>query len=240
MNNEQYLKEVQKALEKDTTSLGNVYRLVKKGKSLTEIAEEINVPNKHVKYFSYYQVLVIVKGKIDARPTTARNCVTALRGFLKRHRQDFSKATIQELTKREQICNKLANHRPAIEKEAAKSDIAGIYVYTYPKYYCQPDVPETNDTDARICLKIGMSEKDTVKRIMQQQTGMPERPKVLQIWVADNDGDLREIEKKIHDHLRTIGHGGRHSKRREWFLTNEQSIASTANLLGLTCYFNRP
>ena len=67
---------------------------------------------------------------------------------------------------------------------------------------------------------------------------MPERPKFLQIWVADNDGDLREIEKKIHDHLRAISYG--RPTRKEWFLTNEQSIASTANLLGLTCYFNRP
>ena len=35
MNNAQYLNEVQKALKKDTTRLGEVYRLVKKGKSLT-------------------------------------------------------------------------------------------------------------------------------------------------------------------------------------------------------------
>ena len=155
-------------------------------------------------------------------------CKGSERGFLKRHHKDFSKATIQELTRRKKICNSLANHRPSIEKEAAKSDIAGIYVYTYPRYHNKGNRPSL--------LKIGMSEKGVSKRVMQQQTGMPECPKILQIWVADNDGDLREIEKKIHDHLRTIDHGG--PPRKEWFLTNEQSIASTANLLGLTGDFD--
>ena len=65
---------------------------------------------------------------------------------------------------------------------------------------------------------------------------MPEEPKTLQIWKVENDGDLREIERKIHDHLRIIGHGGH--QRKEWFLTNEQSVASTADLLGLTCHFD--
>ncbi len=46
---------------------------------------------------------------------------------------------------------------------------------------------------------------------------------------------LPEIERKIHDHLRTIGHGG--LLRKEWFLTNEQSIVSTAKLLGLKLHF---
>ncbi len=110
---------------------------------------------------------------------------------------------------------------------AWKRRIAGIYVYTYPHYYRHP-VVKKGETE-RTYLKIGMSEKDAFKRVMQQKTGMPERPMFLQIWKVENDGDLREIEKKIHDHLRTIGHG--RPTRKEWFLTNEQSVESTANLL---------
>ena len=83
-----------------------------------------------------------------------------------------------------------------------------------------------------------MSEKDAFKRVMQQKTGMPERPMFLQIWVDENDGDLRKIEKKIHDHLRKAGHGDHSNEGRERFITNEQVVASTANLLGLSLYYD--
>ena len=120
--------------------------------------------------------------------------------------------------------------------EAEQYLTPGIYVYTYPHYYRHPVVQGKDDeTDNRTYLKIGMSEKDAFRRVMQQTTGMPERPRLLQIWVVENDSDLREIEKKIQDHLRTIGHGGH--QRKEWFLTNEQSVESTAKLLGLKLHY---
>ena len=237
MNNEQYLNEVQKALDKDIRPLGDVYRLYNKGKSRNEIAKELNV----TKEFAYYYILfcrAIEKRRLPKSPKGARNCVSVLRDFLKLHRKDFSKLTIQKLTIWKKSCDRRANDPQARLEEVTKSGIAGIYVYTYPHYYRHPDVTETNDTDARIRLKVGMSEKDACKRIMQQRTGMPERPKILQIWKVENDSNMREIEKKIHEHLRKIGHGDHSNEGREWFLTNEQSIASTANLLGLSCLYD--
>ena len=94
----------------------------------------------------------------------------------------------------------------------------------------------------RIYLKIGMSEKDAPERVMQQTTGMPEQPMLLQIWVGEDDSKLKEIEKKIHDHLRIIGHGNHQNSRpgsKEWFLTNERSVESTAELLGLKRHYIR-
>ncbi len=83
MNNAQYLNEVQKALKKDTTRLGEVYRLVKKGKSLLEIAEELNVSN--LQAYCYWTSVFA----IEEQKQMTRYCVKALNNFLKRHHKDF-------------------------------------------------------------------------------------------------------------------------------------------------------
>ena len=142
MDNEQYLTEVRKALEKDTTSLGDVYQLVKKGKSLPEIAEELNVSN--LQAYPYWTSVFT----IEEKKQMTRYCVKALSNFLKRHYKDFSKATITEFRLR--------------QARAVEYGIVGIYVYTYPHYYRYPVVKKGN----RTYLKIGMSEKDVYKRVM--------------------------------------------------------------------------
>lgn len=248
MNNELYLNAVQKALENDNTRLGDVWRLTNEGMSATEIAKKLGLETSQYVERNQTHIRAIEKGVLPTSAWLAGNCRDTLRSFLKRHREDFSVETIQELEKRVAECGRRAKNRQVVQKSAKskketsqaeealeKSDIAGIYVYTYPKYYKNPDVEKTDDTDARMLLKIGMSEKDVRKRVKQQKTGMPERPMILQIWKVENNGDLREIERKIHDHLRTIGHGGH--QRKEWFLTNEDSVESTANLLGLKLHY---
>ncbi len=240
MDNEQFQERAQKAFENDTTKLREVYRLHKKGMSRSEIRKKLNTQS-----IGAYSRLIetIEKGLPKAS-------VKDLQRFINRHRKDFSVEDIKKLERLATECGRRANNRQFVQKRAKskketsqaeealeKSDIAGIYVYTYPKYYHHPDVPETNDTDARIRLKIGMSEKDAFKRVMQQKTGMPERPMILQIWKVENDSDLREIEKKIHDHLRKAGHGDHSNEGREWFLTNEQFVASTASLIGLSLHY---
>ena len=252
MNNGQCLNELQKALVNDPTLYGEVWRRSKENKTsdeiIAEIAKERGTGTQHIvsrwKFIQY-----ILGGGPPTSPSEARRYGSRLRGFLKRHREDFSAETIQKLEKRIKECDRRANNPQAIEDEdtkveketsqAVESGVAGIYVYTYPQYYRHPVMPETDDNDARTYLKVGMSEKDAFKRVIQQQTGMPESPMILQIWKVEDDGDLREMEKKIHNHLRMIGHSGPH-QRKEWFLTNEQSIASTANLLGLKLHYERP
>lgn len=239
MNNGQYLKEVQKALEHDTKRIGDVWRLTKEGKRPDKIAEELNVSTSNFVYGYQKFIQAIEERDLPKSSTMARDCGAALRGFIKRHHENFSKETRQELERRAEECDRLATDPQVLEEEDAKVKkemseaelTPGIYVYTYPHYHHHPVVPKTDDTDARTYLKVGMSEKDAFKRVMQQKTGIPETPMLLQIWEVENGCDRREIEKKIHDHLRTIGHGG--PPRKEWFLTNAQSVASTADLLGL-------
>ena len=249
MDNEQYLTEVQKALDNDTTRLGDVWRLTNEGKSVSDIATELGRKDTQYSRKNQKHIQAITDNVLPDSPTPAKECKDALRGFINRHRNNFSAETIHELERRATECNRRANNRQVVQQNAKgkkgtnqveesfeKFDIAGIYVYTYPKYYDYPDVQETDDIGPRILLKIGMSEKDACKRIMQQTTGMPERPMILQIWKVENNGDLREIEKKIHEHLHVFGHHS--SEGREWFLTNEQCVTSTANLLGLACHFD--
>ena len=252
MDNEQYLNEVREALENDPNRIGDVWRLTNKGKSATEIAEELRLETSQYVERNQTYIRAIEKGVLPTSAWIAGKCRDTLRSFLKRHRENFSAETIRILEKRVTKCDRRTNNRQVVQKSAEskketsqaeealeKSDIAGIYVYTYPKYYNNPDVEKMDDTDARIKLKIGMSEKDAFKRVMQQKTGMPERPMILQIWKVENDSDLREVEKKIHEHLRKAGHVDHYSEGREWFLTNEQFVASTANLIGLELYYER-
>lgn len=253
MNNEQYLNEVREVFKNDTTLFGKVWRHNNEGKSPAEIAKELRhtnskTVNSRLKFIQY-----IERDVTPASLPAASLHRDRLRRFIKRDQDGhLSKNTIQELERRAEKCDHLADKLQAVQqntkskkgtKQAEKAfepDIAGIYVYTYPHYYHHPDVPETNDTDARIRLKIGMSKRGTFKRVMQQTTGMPEPPMLLQIWKVEDDGDLREIEKKLHDYLRKAGHGDPSNEGREWFLTNEQFVASTANLLGLKLHCERP
>ncbi len=243
--------EVKKALDNDPTLYGEVWRRSKENNTsdeiIAEIAKERGTGTQHIvsrwKFIQY-----ILGGDPPTSPSEARKYGSRLRGFLKRHREAFSAETIQKLEKRAEECDRRASNPQALEEEDAKVEkqtsqavekfgIKGIYVYTFPHYNRYPVVPEPEDTETRTYLKIGMSEKDAFKRVMQQKTGMPEPPMILQIWEVENDSDPREIEKKIHDHLRTIGHGGH--QRKEWFLTNEQSVKSTANLIGLKLHYER-
>ena len=250
MDNEQYLNEVRKALDRDTTRLGDVWRLTNEDKTPSEIGKELNPDGKYTYVYSYQKYIQVITDEELPETTSTRvanDWRKILQSFLRRHKDAFSPdPTIKELERRIEECDRRATDPQALEEEneeveketvrALESGTPGIYVYSYPHYLRHPVKPDKDDTtDDRTYLKIGMSEDDVLKRVGQQKTGMPEPPQILQIWLVENDSDIEKFEKKIQDHLRMIGHGGP-NKRREWFLTNEQSVESTANLLGLTLY----
>ena len=124
MDNEQYLKEVQKALENDPQRLGDVWRLTKEGKRPDEIAEELNVTTHGFVYNIRSFIQAIEDGILSESPTMAGSCGRALRGFIKRGRECkyLSKETTQELERRAEECDRRAsNPQPqALEEENAK------------------------------------------------------------------------------------------------------------------------
>ena len=69
----------------------------------------------------------------------------------------------------------------------------GGYWAEVPYYYRHPVMRrEDDEADDRTYLKIGMSKKDASERVMQQTTGMPEPPMLLQIWISENDSELKK------------------------------------------------
>ena len=246
MENDQYLTEIKEALRTDTTRLGDVWRLTQESKSAGEIAEELGAATPGFVYNYRYFIAVMTDGATSNSPTRAIQTARALRSFLNRFRRVLSDQTIQRLDKIVERCDSLANDLQGAEKEnleaekqtteAFKNLPPGIYVYTYLHYYRHPVIRSKDDLDPRTYLKIGRSGVDAYKRVMQQRTGMPEPPVILQFWVAKDDCELGNIETRIHRYLREIGHGIPNKRHREWFLTNNEFIAATLKLVGLKCY----
>ncbi len=249
MDNEEYLKEVNNALARDETLLGRVWKhTYPVEKSPDEISKELDKATSGFVYNYRRYLGAMLNGEIPDKPTLAKQTERALRSFQKRHRGVLSNGTEQELKLREEKCASIANNPEEVERENAdieiesirrigefeKANVPGIYLYTYPRYLSAPIEPSNDDSTMRTFMKIGISEKNARERIRQQTTGMPEPPKIIEIWVVNNDDDVKLLESKIKHHLNTIGHGRSGTRRREWFLTNEETVVSTIDLIGLT------
>ena len=118
------------------------------------------------------------------------------------------------------------------------SGMPGIYVYTLPHYIMHPVRDADNDeSNPRMCLKVGMSRVDAQGRIQQQvTTALPEPPLVLRRYVLREEGDdYKKVEDRMHRHLDATDHNQnrRRGAGKEWFLTHLTFIDSTAELLGL-------
>ena len=116
MNNGQYLKEVQKALENDTTRLGEVWQLTNEDKSPAEIAEELGLKTHQFVYRNQTHIRAIEEGVLPTSFSAASLCGNALRGFINRSRESLSEDTIQILKKRVEECFRLANESLSRER----------------------------------------------------------------------------------------------------------------------------
>ena len=110
-----YLEEVKSALNEDTTRLGDVWRLSKKGLGAKQIAEELKVPSSSFVYAGFVYdyrsyIRAILEGILPESRTRAKGCASVLRGFAKpkNHGVSFSPATYSELQKRAKECDDLS------------------------------------------------------------------------------------------------------------------------------------
>ena len=245
----EYVEEIDAALGADPTLKGDIFR----GMRDTPMAEMARVRGGQVyKYRAY--IAAIREGKIPAASTTAGQAASAVRGFLKRYTQSLSEGAQNELAGIAERCEEAARNPDRIEQEDEENkernrklaEKVGIYAYSYPHYLKYPYVKsEDGMTDDRTMIKVGMSAVGAKDRVFGQAAAMPEAPEILYIFTRvgaveflthnDNNELLRKLEKQIHDHLRAIGHTRRSDTGggKEWFLTNEATIESVANLLGL-------
>ena len=164
---------------------------------------------------------------------------------MKRHKGEFDDSTVSYIQNSIRYYNEISTEESGVREEINSSierlenieNKERIYVYSFPHYVKHPSI-ESEDglTDERYMLKIGMTSVEVVKRIKQQKTAMPEDPVLYYVFsLGKSNLSLAEAEKKLHDHLRSIGHrrptdagGGT-----EWFVTNFETIMSCSGLMGL-------
>ena len=249
-----YREEVERALSEDETRLGVVWRLSQKGVSEEEIKKELNVKTTGVVYGTRRYIKAIIDTfRVEILPLSRlQRYAQELRGFVERHQEHLSPATIMEIEKRVAECDrrakdpaKRAEEEQKLERQtsaAEKEAMPGIYVYALPHYLRYPvETSENDETDDRTYLKVGRSENNAIKRFRQQRgsTALPEPPILLRIYVGSNGMDIEEVEKKIHRHLTAADHV-RNSERgagTEWFLTHLKFLDSIAELLDLKTHF---
>ena len=116
MDNEQYLNEVREALENDPNRIGDVWRLTNKGKSATEIAEELGHKTPGFVHSNQRHIRAVEKNVLPTGFSAASLCGNALRGFINRSRESLSEDTIQILKKRVEECFRLANESLSRER----------------------------------------------------------------------------------------------------------------------------
>ena len=241
--------EIEVALKKDKTRLGDVFN--QRDRPPEEIASTLGVATKGFVYSHRQYIDAIQEGKIPTATTLASQTGSAVRGFLKRHEELSEKARIA-LERIAEECDRQAQNKVLADKEEIENKKQseellkrpGIYVYSYPHYLKHPHIlSQDGVTDERKMMKIGMSGVDARTRVFGQTAAMPEEPVTLYLFTGVgevrfstcSDDELLGVEKKIHKHLENIGHrrssdtgGGK-----EWFITNEKTIESIANLLDL-------
>ncbi len=252
-----YRQEIESALEKDTTRIGDVFRARRddEDKNARSIADELGIiTSEGISQTIPYVNTLIAGRRLTSRRTAAARTAGKIRGFYQRHKEMLSDETVARLMALEADHNRVASDEEAIvreneqiEQETEKQEESGspgIYVYSYPHYMNYPVIPsEEEDATSRTYLKIGRSETDAEERAKGQQnlTAVPEPIMLLRIY-THSDRDLKEVEDMIHDHLDAADHnqvnkGRRRGRKREsgqeWFLTHIPFIDSTAKLLGL-------
>ena len=245
-----YREEVERALSKDETRLGEVWRL--KGLKPKEIAEKLNVNSWEFVYNRRRDIKAIEEGILPDSPSPAERCGSTLRGFINNHRASFSDATVSLLQDRANECDRRAKDPTKREEQeqkpehqtsaAAEPRGPGIYVYALPRYIDHPIEKSNKDkTNDRTYLKVGVSENDAIKRFQQQarSTVLPEPPILLRIYAGSEGVDLAKVEKNIHKYLENFGHfsNKKQGAGKEWFLTNLKSLDSIAELLNLKTHF---
>ena len=243
-----YRQEIERALENDPQRIGDVWRLMSKLDGQAEaIREELGLRTVSTINSSQGAIKTLLEcSRHTDAPTLALQRARMLRSFARRHDQlsPQTRSRLQDLAREhERVAedeDALAHEADSIERrDALRSKTPGIYVYTLPHYLRFPvSGADSNESNPRTYLKVGMSRVDAKGRIQQQvTTALPEPPLVLRRYVLGEGkkADYGEIEKRMHRHLNAADHNQnlRRGAGKEWFLTHLTFIDSTAELLGL-------
>ena len=232
--------EIKEILREHPGHLGKFHKLREKGKTPNEMQKLHG--NQAYSYIAYLKIILGEEGTTKS-PRLLDQSAGAIGGMLKKY--EFTPTTRMVLESRRENCLTLANQESAKEEQERIDDQtlnqigeSSVYAYTFPHYFENPYVEQDEDINimkARTMIKVGMTTKETHKRILEQKTGMPENPLYLLGWKVKSETKAKNLEKLFHNHLNAIGHvrkkgtgGGK-----EWFLTNIDTLESVGVLLGL-------
>jgi len=176
-------------------------------------------------------------------PSTARQTASSIRGLLKLGPNDDVRGYLNivlvalddlagdaSASLREEA--EIEARSLQLESEAEKKlrNASGVYVYTYPHYWKHPYVPGTE----RRLLKVGKTDGAAFVRIRAQarQTGAPEEPLLLRVYVAPEPGTS---ERSFHRLLDAAEHSRNEGATagREWFSTTLEFCDEIAAALRL-------
>lgn len=254
---QQHISMIESALIRDKeedNNLGKVYcsKSYQSGKPDAQlIMDELDARN-YGQFYNHIECLQTLFGSRDPKtPIYAIKTIKLLNGLRKRHPElDEEESSRNYLDRIVEKCESIARNLEIQSQTENKNEkafnqyikVPGIYAYSF-EHYLKHRIARApcHDEDEFTYIKVGVSGTDALQRVKNQRTtAMPEHPKLLYIFVNEENNDLELIEKKIHSHLAAIGHdrpsnigGGS-----EWFLTNEETLKSTASLLGLDIRFD--
>ena len=249
-----YTEEIEAALLTDERRLGEVFRAKKADdtKSAQSIADDLGIRTVGSIYNTLNSIETLIQcRRLVRRPTYAAQKAGMLRSFARKHTETLSQTTSQKLLDlatehdnvvkdEEAIVQENEDIKRELESDVQK-DVSGIYVYTYPHYMTHPVLKaEDDDTKTRTYLKIGKSELACYVELSNRTLHLCRTALVLRLYTVP-EGDLTEIESKIHRHLSAAEHGRvlMTGAGKEWFLTHLEFIDSTADLLGLQLHHAR-
>jgi len=232
-------------LAADSTNLGGVWRQAQiTGEDLDAIRAAVS-PVQPETYFRKYLAFLRFLLHDDASQIDGheREAGTQVHRFIARHRAALSRELVIELSARaDRALERIESPEARIQARARLANIEriavpGIYVYALPHYLLHPVSPSGDDVEAdRTLLKVGMSDRDTMRRFRQQQrsTELPEDPELLRVYVGDLD-TYAVVERQIHELLRAADHrqARGNATGTEWFLTSLKFIDAIAGTLGL-------
>lgn len=240
-----YREVLEACLAVDTTNLGGVWRQLQSvGEDLDAIRQAVS-PAQPETYFRKY--LGFLRFLIDADEAHVvgheREAGTQVHRFISRHASALPDSLVGELRlQAERVLDRLND--PEVRERAQRQSLAiervalpGIYVYALPHYLRHPVVPAMDDVEAdRTLMKVGMSDRDTLRRFRQQQrtTELPEDPELLRVFVG-NFATYEPVEREFHTLLRAADHRQARGSAvgTEWFLTSLKFIDAVAATLGL-------
>jgi hypothetical protein len=239
--------EIRVLLNSDEKQVGQTYRLIETGVTLTKDLVAAGVGANPGVVNSNKQIIKSILDGIVPKSAIMATYTYRVINRLRSQGIQISKSTEDYLDGLYAALKLHAGTREALVHDtetlvAGSEELAkrastlenAVYVYSFPTYlhFGTIEDPEVK------WLKIGSTRKAVWQRIVEQnrQTSMPEDPVLIRIYHAEKM-NVAEVESKFHKTLEKVGHERSTATKtkagKEWFATTEDALDALAELMNL-------